>query len=106
MMIVSPPSANPSYLKDADMEQIMPTSTIPSNADIVSRRESSICKSLAQQQQCLFVQTILNGINVLFGMGLLTTDNSLCDQRKWVWLSLILLVMSCSVSCLVMLEFY
>ncbi|GLT38938.1 hypothetical protein SLA2020_131530 [Shorea laevis] len=73
-----------------DFIEEMPTSTIPSISDIVSQRGLSICESLAPQQQCSFAQAVLNGINVLFGLGLLTTPYAI---REGGWLSLILLFM-------------
>ncbi|KAL8140656.1 hypothetical protein V2J09_006677 [Rumex salicifolius] len=73
------------------------TTRLISDSEIVPPSSLS-CHSIdvKPSQQCSFSQAVLNGLNILFGIGLLATPYAI---KQGGWLSLWLLVLFCCISC-------
>ncbi|KAF5747564.1 vacuolar amino acid transporter 1-like [Tripterygium wilfordii] len=73
-----------------------PYSTLPTNLSISTHTKSSISDLPPLSEQCSFSQALLNGINVLCGIGLLTTPYAV---KEGGWLSLLLLLLFAIICC-------
>uniref|UniRef100_A0A5B7B409 Putative vacuolar amino acid transporter 1-like n=1 Tax=Davidia involucrata TaxID=16924 RepID=A0A5B7B409_DAVIN len=76
-----------------DKEEV-PTSTLPVKLSATSYSGLSL-DELPPLHQCSYAQSLLNAINVLCGIGVLSTPYAL----KGGWCSLLLLVIMCIISC-------
>ncbi|XP_062168233.1 amino acid transporter AVT1D [Alnus glutinosa] len=78
-----------------DKEEV-PTHTLPVKSSASSYSKFSISEFPPPQEQCSFAQAVINGINVLCGIGLLTTPYAI---KEGGWLSLIILMTFGILSC-------
>ncbi|KAF5471641.1 hypothetical protein F2P56_008418 [Juglans regia] len=81
--------------KSIDKEEV-PTSILPVKISGSACSKFSTRKSPPPQEQCSLAQAVMNGINVLCGIGLLTTPYAV---KEGGWFSLIILVMMGLLSC-------
>ncbi|XP_022766195.1 amino acid transporter AVT1D-like [Durio zibethinus] len=79
-----------SLISERNLDEV-PTSTLPA-----SQERISVNGSTASQKQCSFTQALVNGINVLSGIGLLTTPYAV---KEGGWLSLTLLMIFGFIAC-------
>ncbi|XP_074351293.1 amino acid transporter AVT1G-like [Apium graveolens] len=78
----------------SDKEEV-PTSTLPVRSSATTSLNSSFSE-LLQQQKCSFSQSVLNAINVLCGIGILSTPYAV---KEGGWLSLSLLLILGAITC-------
>ncbi|KAG8376922.1 hypothetical protein BUALT_Bualt09G0114500 [Buddleja alternifolia] len=76
-------------------KQILPTSTLPIKESITSHLRSSLSE-LPPPQQCTFSQSVLNAINALCGIGILSTPYAL---KEGGWFSILLLFIFGAITC-------
>ncbi|XP_021289732.1 vacuolar amino acid transporter 1 [Herrania umbratica] len=72
-------------------DEEVPTSTL-----LASQQRIFVNESTPSQRQCSFTQSLINGINVLCGIGLLTTPYAV---KEGGWLSLSLLIIFGIIAC-------
>ncbi|XWS59837.1 hypothetical protein CRYUN_Cryun08bG0156200 [Craigia yunnanensis] len=84
-------SLGKSLIPERILDEEVPTSTLPA-----SLQRISVKGSIPSQKQCSFTQALVNGINVLSGIGLLTTPYAV---KEGGWLSLTLLIIFGIIAC-------
>ncbi|KAJ4704645.1 vacuolar amino acid transporter 1-like [Melia azedarach] len=82
-------------ISDFGKEEVPPSPKIPAISNLSSRSKYSVTE-LPSASKCSFAQSVLNGINVLCGVGLLATPYAV---REGGWSSLSLLLIFGGISC-------
>ncbi|KAK5804257.1 hypothetical protein PVK06_031906 [Gossypium arboreum] len=79
------------FISESTLDEEVPATTLPESQQIIS-----VNRSMPSPKQCSFTQALVNGINVLTGIGLLTTPYAV---KEGGWLSLTLLLIFGVIAC-------
>ncbi|KAG8483975.1 hypothetical protein CXB51_023221 [Gossypium anomalum] len=79
------------FISERTLDEEVPATTLPESQQIIS-----VNRSMPSPKQCSFSQALVNGINVLTGIGLLTTPYAV---KEGGWLSLTLLLIFGVIAC-------
>ncbi|KAL1153506.1 hypothetical protein V6Z11_A09G181000 [Gossypium hirsutum] len=79
------------FISESNLDEEVPATTLPESQQIIS-----VNRSMPSPKQCSFTQALVNGINVLTGIGLLTTPYAV---KEGGWLSLTLLLIFGVIAC-------
>ncbi|PPR86569.1 hypothetical protein GOBAR_AA34130 [Gossypium barbadense] len=79
------------FISERTLDEEVPATTLPESQQIIS-----VNRSMPSPKQCSFTQALVNGINVLTGIGLLTTPYAV---KEGGWLSPTLLLIFGVIAC-------
>ncbi|MBA0800774.1 hypothetical protein Gohar_011189 [Gossypium harknessii] len=79
------------FISERTLDEEVPATTLPESQQIIS-----VNRSMPSPKQCSFTQALVNGINVLTGIGLLTTPYAV---KEGGWLSTTLLLIFGVIAC-------
>ncbi|MBA0615824.1 hypothetical protein Godav_015934 [Gossypium davidsonii] len=79
------------FISERTLDEEVPVTTLPESQQIIS-----VNRSMPSPKQCSFTQALVNGINVLTGIGLLTTPYAV---KEGGWLSPTLLLIFGVIAC-------